>query len=251
METLPSEKNGEQLFSSKSRARICAIIPAYNEEENIAATLTDLQSFRPDIIPVVIDDASADNTTLAATRKSVVLIRHAVNLGIGGTVQTGLRYACEHMFDIVIQFDGDGQHMASEINKILQPIIDDNADVVIGSRFLDEQNNDVGTMRSLGIILLRGVISLMTGQLFTDPTSGFRAYGPKVVAFLAEFYPQDYPEPEAIVDLHRHHFRLREVPVQMKARLGGQSSIGPIKSIYYMIKVILATLVTSTRRYRK
>lgn len=250
MELKQSQKSGLGPTETASHARICAIIPAYNEQENISATLNDISSSRPDIVPIVVNDASTDNTMQVARRNGVVLICQVVNLGIGGTVQTGLRYAHDHNYEIVIQFDGDGQHLASEIDRIIQPIIDNDADIVIGSRFLDKQQNEVGSMRRVGIRLLQGVISFVTGRHFTDPTSGFRAYGPDAVTYLAEFYPQDYPEPEAIVDLHRHGFRLKEVSVRMRARTGGKSSIGPLKSIYYMVKVILATLVAATRRHR-
>jgi glycosyltransferase involved in cell wall biosynthesis len=234
------------IFSPKPR--ICAIIPAFNEETNISETLNDLLKERPEIVPIIIDDCSTDNTAGIAIRPGIVLLRLPVNLGIGGAVQTGLKYAGVHKFDVAIQFDGDGQHMASEIGKILNPIICGEADVAIGSRFLGEDRYAISRSRKLGTGLLGAMISLITGKKFTDTTSGFRAYGPRAIDYLADNYPQDFPEPEAIVDLLKAGFRLVEIPVKMKARGGGQSSIGRGDSLYYMIKVILATLVAATRR---
>jgi glycosyltransferase involved in cell wall biosynthesis len=229
--------------------KICAIIPAYNEQASIVETISDLQTHRPDIIPIVVDDGSTDRTAELARIPGVILLQLPVNLGIGGTVQTGLKYAHEQRFDLAVQFDGDGQHIASEIHKILEPIVNGEADVVIGSRFLEPTSGKVSVYRRSGIRVLMSVIALVTGRKFTDSTSGFRAYGPTAIEYLADDYPQDYPEPEAIVDLHRHCFRLTEVSVKMRQRQGGQTSISPSRSIYYMTKVILATLVASTRRH--
>jgi hypothetical protein len=230
--------------------KICAIIPAYNEESNIARTIRDLQEHRPDILPLVIDDGSRDDTVKQATRPGVVLLKLPVNLGVGGTVQTGLIYAKKHDFDNALQFDGDGQHKASEIAKILDPIIRGEADAVIGSRFLDRSEYSGGLGRRFGIFILRSVITLVTGRRFTDTSSGFRCYGRKAIEYLTDNYPQDYPEPESIVDLHRSGFRIIEVSVDMRDREGGVSSIGAGDSVYYMMKVTLATLVAATRRAR-
>ncbi len=229
--------------------RICAIIPAYNEEANIVDTLRDLQSERPDILPIVVNDGSKDRTATLARRPGVVLLSLPVNLGIGGTVQAGMKYAREHKFDMAIQFDGDGQHLATEIHKILEPLIKGESDVVIGSRFLEKTPGSVSIYRRSGIRVLMSIIALVTGRKFTDSTSGFRAYGPTAIEYLADNYPQDYPEPEAIVDLHRHRFLLKEVSVTMVKRKGGKTSISPSTSVYYMTKVILATIVAATRRY--
>ncbi len=228
--------------------RICAIIPAYNEETNIAVTLNDLRVHHPEIVAVVVDDASTDNTRAAARLPGVTVLTPAVNLGIGGAVQTGLKYALAQQFDMAVQFDGDGQHMAAEIDGLMSPIVRGEADVVCGSRFTMDQEVHIGWFRRLGIWLLRREVSLLTGRRFTDPTSGFRAYGRKAIEFLATSYPQDYPEPESLVELHRNGFRLQEVPVQMRPRRGGQSSIGRLDSAYYMTKVMLAVIIAATRR---
>jgi glycosyltransferase involved in cell wall biosynthesis len=228
--------------------RVCAIIPAYNEEANIAETLNDLLTHQSEITPVVVDDASTDDTRIAARLPGVIILSPAVNLGIGGAVQTGLRYARAEGYDIAIQFDGDGQHMAAEIAGLVAPIVQGKADVVCGSRFLVNRDVRVGGLRQLGIWLLGRVVSLLSGQSFTDPTSGFRAYNRRTIAFLAERYPQDYPEPESLVELKRNGFRIQEIPVRMRPRLGGRSSIGRFDSVYYMIKVILALAVAATRR---
>jgi glycosyltransferase involved in cell wall biosynthesis len=171
-----------------------------------------------------------------------------VNLGIGGAVQTGVRYARERGYDIAIQFDGDGQHMAEEIQNLIAPILSGQADVVCGSRFLVNSDQHIGWIRRLGIQLLRRAVSLMARQPFTDPTSGFRAYNSRAIAYVADNYPQDYPEPESLVELHHRGFRTVEVPARMRPRLGGRSSIGRFDSVYYMIKVILALAVAASRR---
>jgi glycosyltransferase involved in cell wall biosynthesis len=233
---------------SPTSAKVCAIIPAYNEEANIAGTLNDLFTHQPEISAVVVDDASTDNTQTAARLPGVTVLSSVVNLGIGGAVQTGLRFARAEGYDIAIQFDGDGQHMAAEIAGLMAPIVMGEADAVCGSRFAANREVQIGWFRRLGIWLLRRVVSLLTGSPFTDPTSGFRAYGRKAVVFLADNYPQDYPEPESLVELHRNGFRIREIPVQMRPRVGGKSSIGRLDSAYYMTKVMLAVIVAATRR---
>jgi glycosyltransferase involved in cell wall biosynthesis len=233
---------------SRSSVKICAIIPAFNEEDNIAETLSDLHRCHPEITAVVIDDSSTDKTNTTARLPGVVVLSLATNLGIGGAVQTGLRYARSERFDIAVQVDGDGQHMAVEIDLIVEPILSGQAEVVCGSRFVALSPFPIGMIRRLGIYLLRSQMLLLTGRRFSDPTSGFRAYGRSAIEFLSCNYPQDYPEPESIVELLRNGFRVQEVPVRMKTRRGGQSSIGRLDSAYYMVKVMVAIFVAASRR---
>jgi len=228
--------------------RICAIIPAYNEEKNITAVVEDIRAHQPHLKIVVVNDASQDKTGETVREMGETVLDLPINLGIGGAVQTGLIYARDYGFDFAIQFDGDGQHLASEIEKILIPVIEGKADVVIGSRFLDAGGYKSRFMRRIGIRIFQTVNSLMVGSKITDNTSGFRAYNRKAIAFLASYYPQDYPEPEAVIELHRNRFRIREVPVQMRERASGDSSIRLSRSLYYMIKCLIADFIAFSRK---
>jgi glycosyltransferase involved in cell wall biosynthesis len=234
--------------------KVCIIIPAYNEELNIKAVVDSLQNENNEWDIVIINDASLDKTAekvrgLSGFRSTVSLIDLPVNLGIGGAVQTGFRFAREGGYDVAIQFDGDGQHVAGEIVKLLEPIKNSLCDVCIGSRFIGSNSGFRSTvMRRVGISIIMVAIKLITGKTITDCTSGFRAYNRKALSFLASDYPDDYPEPEAIVQLIKNGFTICETSVIMKERVGGRSSIYGLKSAYYMIKVILAIFVASLRQ---
>jgi len=228
--------------------KIVAIVPAYNEEDNIEKVINDLKEHQPLIKIVVINDCSTDNTQNIVNQLGETVINLPINLGIGGAVQTGLKYSISNQYDITIQFDGDGQHKASEIEKILKPIVNGDADVVIGSRFLGYGNFKSNIARRLGIWILMFVNSILLRSKITDNTSGFRAYNKTAVKFLARYYPQDYPEPEAVIELYRNRFRICEVPVSMQEREGGSSSIKAFSSIYYMIKVLIANLIAFSRK---
>ena len=231
--------------------KIIAIVPACNEEKNIAPVIADLRKNQPGIKIVVLNDASTDQTEKVARASGVTVLNLAVNLGIGGAVQTGFIYARDEKYDIAFQFDGDGQHLASEINKLLKPLIRKETDVVIGSRFLEKGGFRSSLVRQAGIRLISLVNKLLTGRKIMDSTSGFRAFNQKAISFLAENYSQDYPEPEAVVQLLRNGFNILEVPVQMRARLSGQSSIRPIHSFYYIIKVLLSNIIGESKHRRK
>ncbi len=231
--------------------KIIAIVPAYNEENNIAPVIADLRKYQPDIKIVILNDASTDQTEKAARASGVTVLNLAVNLGIGGAVQTGFIYARDEKYDIAFQFDGDGQHLASEISKLLEPLIRKETDVVIGSRCLEKGGFRSSLARQAGIRLISLVNKLLTGRKIMDSTSGFRAFNQKAISFLAENYSQDYPEPEAVVQLLRNGFNILEVPVQMRARLSGQSSIRPIHSFYYIIKVLLSNIIGESKHRRK
>lgn len=227
--------------------RAIAILPAFNEEEAIAATIADLRAQAPELDVLVINDGSQDATSAAARAAGATVLDLPCNLGIGGAVQTGFKYATRKGYAIALQFDGDGQHLAAEIPKLLAPLLAGEANVTLGSRFLGDSAFRSTPVRRLGIYLFYCVNSWLTGQAITDNTSGFRAYDREAIAFLAENYPTDYPEPEAVILLARNGFRLKEVAVEMRVRQGGRSSITALWSVYYMIKVMLAVLLAGAR----
>lgn len=232
------------------QTKICVVVPAYNEEANIASVIESLKAYRADLAVVVINDGSTDRTAqVAEATQQAVVLNLPCNLGIGGGVQTGFRFAARNGFDIAIQFDGDGQHVAEEIEKILAPILADEADMVIGSRFIGVDRSDFQStfMRRVGIQIFSVLNSIIIRQKVTDNTSGFRAYNRRAFCLLAKFYPVDYPEPEAVILLGQNGFRIQEVAVQMRARSGGESSISGLKSGYYMFKVITSVLVAALR----
>lgn len=223
--------------------KVLIIIPAYNEEECIANVIDNLVDNYPQYDYVVVNDCSKDSTESILKEKRANYLNLPVNLGIGGGVQTGYRYALEHNYDIAIQMDGDGQHDPKYIADVIQPIIDGEADSVIGSRFIDNKGFQSSALRRFGISFLSVLIKMVCGVKIYDVTSGFRAVNKKCIKLFATEYAQDYPEPEAIVTSAVKGIRLKEVPVIMKERMGGKSSINGFKSAYYMIKVSIAILM--------
>jgi glycosyltransferase involved in cell wall biosynthesis len=202
----------------------------------------------PDIL--VINDGSSDHTGRVAKQAGGALVIDLPdNLGIGGAVQTGFKFAKAAGYEFAVQFDGDGQHIATEIPKLLNALSENAADVAIGSRFMTKHSGFQSTFsRRLGIKLFRWVNSLVIGQTITDNTSGFRAYNRQSIVFLARYYPVDYPEPEAVILLGKNGFRIQEVAAEMRKRQSGGSSISGIYNIYYMLKVLLAILMTALRK---
>jgi glycosyltransferase involved in cell wall biosynthesis len=229
--------------------RRIALIPAHNEERTVAGVVEEIKGFDPDFEVLVIDDGSTDRTAELAESAGAHVVQLPYNLGIGGAVQTGLQYARDHDFDVAVQVDGDAQHDPAEIPKILAPIIEGNADLVVGSRFLGEGEYEPPVTRLLGIRLLARVVSLLVRQRVTDTTSGFRASNRRAISLFASDYPHDYPEVEAMVLVFRHRLKLVEVPVHMRLRGAGESSITFRRSAYYMLKVLLALFVGLFRRY--
>lgn len=224
------------------------MVPAYNESESLPGTIADLREHYPKTDIIVINDGSTDGTVEAALGLEVTLLDLPFNLGIGGAVQTGLLYAARQGYDIAVQFDGDGQHRADEVSKLLRAIQSGQCDAVIGSRFLAPSQYRPPLMRRIGIAAFNTVNSLILSRRISDSTSGFRAYNRKTIEFLAQNYPHDYPEPESVMILCRSGFRILEVQVEMRERQNGQSSITFLRSIYYMCKVMLAILIGATRR---
>ncbi|MBQ9347760.1 MAG: glycosyltransferase family 2 protein [Oscillibacter sp.] len=220
------------------------IIPAWNEEDNLLNTVRDLQENGEKIDLLVVNDCSTDGTAALLRENGIPFLDLPVNLGIGGGVQSGYRYALERGYDIAVQFDGDGQHMGAYLSALLAPIQAGRADYTIGSRFLEGEGFQSSALRRLGIRFLSGLIDALCGVKVLDATSGMRAVNRDLIALFAADYPQDYPEPEAILAAGLRGYRVEEVPVRMRERQGGVSSINPVRSVYYMIKVSLALVLS-------
>jgi hypothetical protein len=223
--------------------KLLVIIPAFNEAESIPGVISDLQAHLVGADILVVDDGSTDATARIASELGVIVLKLPFNLGIGGAMQTGYLYAQRRGYDVAVQFDGDGQHLAQEVEKLLQPVAAGSADIVIGSRFLGQGDYKPSFSRKAGIKVFSTILSCILGTSITDTTSGFRAANQRVIAFYAGTYPDDYPEVEALVLLHKAGMRITEVPVRMRERVGGQSSITAVRSVYYMVKVLLAVCI--------
>ena len=234
---------------ARQRLRTLAIVPAYNEEHSIGAVLEEIRAADVDLHVVVVNDASEDGTAAIAARGGAAVLNLPFNVGIGGAMQAGYQYALEHGFELAIQVDGDGQHDPREIGRVLEPILDGRADLVVGTRFVKGGGYRGTPLRRVGIRIFAAIVSLMVGQRVSDTTSGFRGVNRKALRLFAAQYPHDYPEVESIVLLSRHGLRLLEVPVQMRVRETGNSSITALRSVYYMIKVLLALFIGLFRRY--
>jgi glycosyltransferase involved in cell wall biosynthesis len=228
--------------------RRIAVIPALNEEDSIAGVIAEIHAADPGFEIVVVDDGSKDRTAQRALAAGAHVVRLPFNLGIGGAVQTGLQYARDRGFELAVQVDGDAQHNPAEIAKLLEPIVEDRADLVVGSRFLGRRQYRASFARLVGIKLFARLVSLIVRQRVTDTTSGFRALNRRAILIFAADYPHDYPEVEATVLVFKHRLRLTEIPVCMRNRTNGASSITFRWSVYYMIKVTLALFVGLFRR---
>lgn len=224
------------------------IIPAYNEEENIERTVNAIQKSAQGFDYVIINDCSIDNTRKICEEKGFNIVNLPINLGIGGAVQTGYKYAYENGYDVAVQVDGDGQHDPEFLNTMAKYLVEHQVDMVIGSRFIEKKGFQSSITRRMGIKFFSGLIKILTGKTITDPTSGLRMIGRNVMKIFSRNYPRDYPEPESIVAVLRKNMKIEEIPVVMLERQGGVSSISPKKSIYYMVKVTLAILIERIRK---
>ncbi len=229
--------------------KVLVVIPAYNEEKNILKTVNNIMNTKIKGVTldyVVINDCSCDNTKQVLIDNKINFIDLPFNLGIGGAVQTGYKYAYYNNYDIAIQFDGDGQHDAAYLKDLIDEIKKGN-DIVIGSRFVSELSTFKSTkLRRIGINFLSWLIEFVTGKKIYDPTSGFRAINKNIIKLFSNNYPIDYPEPDTIVTVIKKGYNVSEIPVKMNKRENGKSSINPIKSVYYMIKVSLAIIIAAT-----
>jgi len=228
--------------------RRIAIVPAFNEERNIGRVVAELRDFDPGLDVVVISDGSLDGTAGVAEAAGARVLRLPFNLGIGGAVQTGFQFAWENGYDLAVRCDGDGQHVPAELLHVVTPVLDGSADIAVGSRFVAGDGYRSSASRRIGIRLLALVVSAIAHQRVTDTTSGFQALNRRALGLFAADYPHDYPEVEGMVMTIKHRLRLVEVPVRMREREHGRSSITALRSIYYMAKVLTALFVGLFRR---
>jgi glycosyltransferase involved in cell wall biosynthesis len=228
--------------------RVLIIVPAFNEARSLPHVVEDLKRNAPWADVCIVDDASTDETARVARELGVEVLRLPVNLGIGGAVQTGYQAALWRGYDVAVQFDGDGQHDASSLDELLEPIRSGRADLVVGSRFLTEGGYRSTSSRRLGIRYLSWVTRLRCGATIQDVTSGYRAAARPAIEVFAKHYPADYPEPEAVALASRAGLRVVEVPARMRERVHGASSITLVRSVYYFVKVSLALVLLPARR---
>lgn len=224
------------------------IIPAHNEAECIAAVVAETRSSLPQADILVVNDASTDATAQLATAAGAMVVNLPFNLGIGGAVQTGYKFAAREGYDLVARLDGDGQHIPAHLPALIAPVVGGLADAAIGSRFLQGDSYDSPLARSIGIKLFAAIVSAITGQHLTDTTSGFQVVNRDVLNFYAGEYPQDYPEVEGLVLLYRAGFRTCEVPTAFRPRQGGRSSITSARAFYFVFKVLLAVFLSLIRK---
>jgi glycosyltransferase involved in cell wall biosynthesis len=231
-----------------STPRVLVIVPAHDEEESLPLTLDELRRKAPEVAVLVVDDGSHDATARVARERGVPVVSHAVNLGVGGALQTGFRWALRHGYDIGVQLDADGQHDPGHLAALLAPVVRGECDVSIGSRYVAQSGYRAPLARRLGMVLFSAVVRLAVGQRITDTTSGYRAYGRAVMEVCQYDFPKDFPDAPLLIDLARRGFRLAEVPVEMRAREAGRSFYTVGKSLYYPYKNLLASLMVLLKR---
>lgn len=239
------------MAGSERNLRAIAVVPAYNEQDTVASVVDEIKRTVPDVDVVVVDDGSVDDTFSRAVGAGAKVIRHIFNMGIGAAVQTGFRFAANNGYDVAIQVDADGQHDPKYIPLMLKIIKEKRADVVSGSRFIEGKGFQSSVVRRIGIKFFQMLYRILLGIRVTDCTSGFRAFANDALRFIAQNYPDDYPEPEAIVLIHKAKFRFVEIPVVMRNRQGGSTSISGLKPLQYMVKVTLALLMDLLRKVER
>ena len=228
--------------------RVIVAIPAYGEEKSVGAIVSAVRGKFPYDV-VVVNDGSLDGTSAAARNAGALTLDLPCNLGIGGALQTAYIFARDHGYDALVRIDADGQHEVEDIPRVLEPVLRGQADAVIGSRFLGENEYRISIPRIFGIRFFRFLVNVTTGYRVTDPTSGFFAINRRLVEFYSDHYPSDYPEVDAYILMHRLKARTTEVPVRMYARSEGKSSITTFRAVYYMVKVTLSFLINRIRRF--
>lgn len=227
--------------------KVLIIIPAYNEGQNIKNVIDDINKNADMCDYIIINDSSKDNTLDVCTEFNFNVISLPVNLGIGGAMQTGYKYAYNNEYDVAIQFDGDGQHNAKYIYKLIEEISNSNCDMIVGSRFIKNEGFQSSIIRRMGINFFKYLLNFIFKYEITDATSGFRAVNRDIIKEFSIYYPKDYPEPETISMILRKGYKIKEIPVKMRKREYGKSSINFIKSIYYMVKVSTAIIIDSKK----
>jgi glycosyltransferase involved in cell wall biosynthesis len=229
-------------------ARSVVIVPAFNEEASIGGLIDEIRRYVPDLEIVVINDGSSDRTSFVASARGATVLDLPCNLGVGGAIQSGFRYAFDQGYERVVRCDGDGQHDPAGIPRMLQALQDNpGIDLVIGSRFLAEDSYTSTAIRQMGILALSWLLTAICHKRVTDPTSGFQAVDRKLLYLFSRSYPTDYPEPEALALLRRQGYDFKEVPAVFRTRQAGQSSIRGWGTLYYVIKVFLALIVDRAR----
>lgn len=225
--------------------RILIVIPAYNEAGRIGKVVSRVKSVLPGATVLVVDDSSSDATGQEAREMGAIVVRHPINLGYGAALHTGFIFALRNNFDVLLQMDGDGQHLASELPKLLEPILSDHADLVVGSRYLNGGcGYDCGIVRRIGQKMFEWIALGATSRRFTDPTSGFQGMGIKAVKFFSgDDFPDDYPDADVLVMAHYARLRVKEVAVRMESRSDGTSMHSGLKPFYYVIKMLLSMFI--------
>ena len=225
-------------------------IPVFNEEETLRGVILGIRASLSQADILVVNDGSTDSTGNIAREEGVLVLEHPYNMGIGATMQTGFLYALNNGYNIAVQIDGDGQHDARFITSLIKPILDGQANLVIGTRYLSDGGFKSTFLRKLGIRFFTTIIWIFTGKKITDPTSGFRAMDRKGIELFSKEYPSDYPEVEALISAYKKGLHFQEIPVTMRNRQGGASSIGILSALYYMVKVTLSISIGSFRRVK-
>ena len=231
-----------------SAGRVLVIIPAHDEQESLPRTLDELRAAAPGVEVLVVDDGSHEATARVARAHGVPVVRHPVNLGVGGALQTGFRWAVERGYDVGVQLDADGQHDPAYLAALLEPVLAGRCDVSIGSRYVQRSGYRAPVARRAGMLLFSGLVSAVLHERITDTTSGFRAYSRAVMQVCQHDFPKDFPDAPLLIALGRRGFRLREVPVEMRERRAGRSFYTLSKSLYYPYKNLLASLMALLQR---
>jgi len=230
--------------------KILVIIPAFNEEETLRGVILGIRSFLFQADILVVNDGSTDSTGNIARKEEVLILEHPYNMGIGATMQTGFLYALRNGYDIAIQVDGDGQHNPEFLPSLIEPLLEGQANLVIGSRYLLDGGFKSTLLRKLGIKFFTSLTWILTRKRVTDPTSGFRAIDQKGIELFVTEYPSDYPEVEALISASKKGLQFQEIPTMMRHRQGGTSSIGILSALYYMVKVTLSISIGFFRRVK-